>query len=190
MHLADFYPRFLLQSPKPHSLMVRKFAQSAAVLIILREGPLGLEVLLTQRALHLRHHPGQISFPGGRLEKGETSCMAALRETEEEIGLNAASLQVIGQLPSYVTGTGFFMTPHLALLRQGASTALTLQTNEVESAFWLPLQSLSQAAHWYSEEVQLKGQKHQIYFYPFQNKLLWGATAAVLVNLLEQLSAN
>ncbi|WP_337881280.1 CoA pyrophosphatase [Rheinheimera sp.] len=187
MQWPQFYPRFLLQLPVPHQRLLPAQARASAVLVLLREGAQGLEVLLTERAAHLKHHPGQISFPGGRIEEGESSWQAALREAFEETGVLERNIKALGQLPDYVTGTGFFISPHLALLTK--EQPLVLQADEVASAFWLPLALLAAPGALYSELRQFGPVLHRLYFFPYRQKLIWGATAAVLVNLLEQTAA-
>lgn len=183
MQWQQFYPRFLLQQAVPHQRLLPAQARASAVLVLLREGTEGLEVLLTERAAHLKHHPGQISFPGGRLEEGESSWQAAVRESFEEAGVLERNIKALGQLPDYVTGTGFFISPHLALLTN--DQPLVLQADEVASAFWLPLAALTAPGALYSELRQFGPVLHRLYYFPYQHKLIWGATAAVLVNLLQ-----
>lgn len=162
----------------------------AAVLVplVVRDS---LTLLLTQRPLHLKHHPGQISFPGGRVEETDTDAIAAaLRETEEEVGLPRQHVEVIGALPVYATVTGFEVTPVVALVRQGFE--LKLDALEVAEAFEVPLSFLMTPAHHRRHQFELAGQRRQFLSMPWQgpdvqgrpqNYFIWGATAAMLRNL-------
>ena len=99
----DFRQRFILQTAASAEAVPRSDKQQAAVLVPVIDYGDKMHVLFTQRALHLRHHPGQISFPGGRIEAGETAVAAALRETEEEVGISAAKVKILGSLPAMST---------------------------------------------------------------------------------------
>lgn len=160
-------------------------AANAAVLLLLFEQQGQLHLLLTRRALHLRHHPGQISFPGGKIEAGETAYQAALRETQEETGIAAQSIQLLGTLPTFNTSTGFIVQPCVGYLPK--LPPLVLQPDEVAGVLSLPLQyALPQAegqTHWH----QLQVQQRTLHFLPFQGRLIWGATAEMLQQLLQQL---
>jgi 8-oxo-dGTP pyrophosphatase MutT (NUDIX family) len=184
MTLEQWLPRFLLQQQKSGASLA---PANAAVMLLLWPQQQQLQLLLTRRALHLRHHPGQISFPGGRIEAGELAVEAALRETEEEVGISAATIQVVGSLPAMSTSTGFVVSPWLGLIEKPPK--LRLQTTEVAAAFSLPLSyALSneyRKQRWFSQPFR----QQQLHFLPFQNQLIWGATAAILHQLAEQIQA-
>jgi 8-oxo-dGTP pyrophosphatase MutT (NUDIX family) len=160
----------------------------AAVLVplILREE--GLTVLLTQRTAHLIHHGGQISFPGGRVENDDSDPQAAaLRETEEEIGLPRGDIDVIGRLDDYTTVTGFHITPVVGLLRP----PLTFNPDEFEVAeiFEVPLSFIMDPAnHRRHSRITPDGVKRWFYALPYEERYIWGATAGMLVNLQEALA--
>jgi 8-oxo-dGTP pyrophosphatase MutT (NUDIX family) len=160
----------------------------AAVLVPLVVRPDGLSVLLTQRTAHLHHHGGQISFPGGRMEEGdEDAYAAALRETEEEIGLPRASIDVIGRLDEYATITGFHITPVVGLLTP--PLALAPDDFEVAEVFEVPLSFIMDPANHKTDSRTLpSGEKRWFYVLPYQERYIWGATAGMLVNLQEVLS--
>lgn len=185
MNRQQFLQRFSLQPAKQSPLLKVKQSKAAAVLVVLREQQDELQLLLTKRSADLRHHPGQISFPGGKVEADEQSKQAALRETQEETGIAPEQLQLIGRLPSYATGTGFLIEPWLAFLNQDVQ--LQLQSSEVESAFWLPLNFILQPENVHSEHFALHGQSHLLHFMPYGPHLIWGATAAILYSLQQQL---
>ena len=154
----------------------------AAVLIGVVERPGGPAILLTQRSEQLRDHAGQISFPGGRIEPGDASpAAAALREAGEEIGLDAAKVEVLGELAPYDTVTGFRIHPVVGWIEP--PLALRLDRFEVADAFEVPLQFIvdpaNQRRHSYRRGALTRG----YYVLPYQGRFIWGATAGILVNL-------
>lgn len=169
---------------------------SVLVPLVMREG--GLTVLLTQRSDHLTDHPGQVSFPGGRAEAFDADATAtALREAQEEIGLAAAHVEVLGSLPIYTTGTGFIVTPVVALVSDGFE--LNADPFEVADVFEVPLAFLMTPAHHRRHEVRVGGgEPRQFLSMPWPSeqagsgtprRFVWGATAAMLRNLYGFLSA-
>lgn len=157
----------------------------AAVLIPLVMRPHGLTVLLTRRTAHLHDHAGQISFPGGRVEEHDADAVAtALRETEEEVGLGKAHVEILGALPLYATATGYTVTPVVALVDAGFR--LELDTFEVEEVFEPPLSFLMDPANHQRHIVDLGAMRRTFYAMPFnpgRSYFIWGATAAMLRNL-------
>jgi 8-oxo-dGTP pyrophosphatase MutT (NUDIX family) len=156
----------------------------AAVLmpIVLRDEP---SLMLTQRASHLRDHPGQISFPGGRIEVHDPSPIeAALREAGEEVGLARDRVQVIGYLPRYITGTGFDVTPVVALVHP----PLTLRADpfEVAEIFEVPLSFFFDAANYQPMALHVQGRTRSFYSIPYGNRFIWGATAGMIRSLFER----
>lgn len=161
----------------------------AAVLVALVEREAGLTVLLTQRQAHLKDHAGQISFPGGRLEPSDASEEAgALREAEEEIGLDPKLPTVVGRLDTYVTRTGFRVTPVVALVRPPFD--LRLQVEEVSDAFEVPLSFVVDPTNHQLRSRVYMGRERQFFVLPYRNRFIWGATAGMLVNLSEVLRAS
>lgn len=159
----------------------------AAVLIALVERPDGLSVLLTRRTRHLAHHAGQISFPGGHQEPGdETPEEAAMRETEEEIGLDRRHLEIVGRLDTYITRTGFSVTPVVAVVEPPFE--LEPDAYEVDEVFEVPLGFLLDPANHQRHSRPYKGRERQYWAMPYGDYYIWGATAAMLVNLYEFLS--
>ncbi|MCB1959792.1 MAG: CoA pyrophosphatase [Rhodocyclaceae bacterium] len=154
----------------------------AAVLVPVVDRPDGLTVLLTQRTDHLHHHPGQISFPGGRVEARDISpSMTALRETHEEIGLAPARVELLGQLPDYHTGTGFRVTPFVGLVRPPFE--IVPDSFEVAEVFEAPLHFLIDPANRRRERVMIDGRERTYYALPWRHYHIWGATAGMLVSL-------
>jgi len=156
----------------------------AAVLVpIVARGE--LSVLLTQRTDALPSHAGQISFPGGKIEAGEDARAAALRETQEEIGLSADFIDPLGFLDPYRTGTGFRIFPLVAIVREGFQ--LTLDPNEVADAFEVPLSFLMDARNHETHSRIWRGGERRFYAMPFEQRYIWGATAGIVKNLHERL---
>ena len=158
----------------------------AAVLfpIVLRDS--GETVLLTQRTAHLRDHAGQISFPGGRVENEDLSPIhTALRETQEEIGLAGEHIEVIGFLPEYRTGTGFRVTPVVALVRPPFE--LTPDQFEVAEVFEVPLAFLLNPENHKRHSLHHRGALRHFFAMPYGDYFIWGATAGMIRSLTERL---
>jgi 8-oxo-dGTP pyrophosphatase MutT (NUDIX family) len=158
----------------------------AAVLVPVIDYGDKLHILFTRRALHLRHHPGQISFPGGRIEANEQSCDAALREAHEEIGLSPAAVELLGNLPLQPTSTGFNIEPWVGLLKP--QTSWILQADEVAGIFEVPLTHFLQQENRHQFNLALRGTVQRLHATPYQDKFIWGATAAILHRLCLQLA--
>jgi 8-oxo-dGTP pyrophosphatase MutT (NUDIX family) len=147
----------------------------------------GLWVLLTQRTQHLAEHAGQISFPGGRQEPDDADAIAAaLRESEEEVGLPRDHVEVVGRLDTYVTSSGYEITPVVALVR--APFPVKLDPFEVAEVFEVPLDFIIDPANRQRHSREFKGRQRTFYVLPYQNRYIWGATAGMLVNLAEVLT--
>jgi 8-oxo-dGTP pyrophosphatase MutT (NUDIX family) len=148
-------------------------------------------VLLTKRAAHLSSHAGQVSFPGGRIDPDDADAEgAALREAEEEIGLARAQVTVVGRLSDYATGTGYRITPIVGLLPAGIgleSLRLQLSAGEVDQVFELPLAVLLDPAAPRQQSVRVRGVTRQFWVWPHPEHYIWGATAAILLNLAARL---
>lgn len=143
-------------------------------------------VLLTQRAAHLNDHAGQISFPGGKIDASDASPLdAALREAEEEIGLDRSFVDPIGYLDLYATGFGFRILPTVARVKPGF--ALTINENEVESAFEVPLSFLMNPDNHQLHSKEFRGIERSYYAMPFAERYIWGATAGILRVLYERI---
>ena len=157
----------------------------AAVLIPIIDHP-EPTVLLTQRAQHLPDHPGQVSFPGGKIDKIDASPMhSALREAEEEIGLDRGNVESIGYLDLYGTGFGFRILPTVARVRPGFQ--LTVNHSEVDDAFEVPLSFLMDPANHQVHSKEFRGMERFYYAMPFAERYIWGATAGILRVLYERI---
>jgi 8-oxo-dGTP pyrophosphatase MutT (NUDIX family) len=143
-------------------------------------------ILLTQRATHLRDHAGQISFPGGKIDATDASPLdAALREAEEEIGLDRAFVEPLGYLDLYGTAFGFRILPTVARVKPGFQ--LTINENEVESAFEVPLAFLMDPLNHQIHSKEFRGMERSYYAMPFAERYIWGATAGILRVLYERI---
>jgi len=172
-------PDFPLQQP----------GRDAAVLIALLEYPDGLHVLFTERALHLRHHPGQISFPGGGFETQDTSLFdTATREAMEEVGIPPAQVEVIGAMPVYRTISGYQITPVVGFVDPGFQYAI--DSNEVASVFDVPLAHLMDKKNHLIHYAHRHNEPFPIYFIAWGERMIWGATAAILRNLSHHISPD
>jgi len=162
----------------------------AAVLMPLVERSEGYTVLLTQRTAHLEHHAGQISFPGGRAEEEDANPVdTALREAEEEIGLQRRHVvEIAGFLDLYQTVTGFLITPVVGFVTPPFE--LALDAFEVAEAFEVPLDFILDPRNHESRSMFYKGQHRRYYVIPYEDRFIWGATAAMLVNFARRLAEH
>lgn len=145
-------------------------------------------VLLTQRTDHLKDHPGQVSFPGGRCEAGDASpADTALREAAEEIGLAAMHIEVAGYLPEYLTSTGFRVTPVVAFVTPPFE--LRLDAFEVAEVFEVPLSFLMDPANHRQHSLHYRGRLRYYHAMPYGDRFIWGATAGMILSLYRALRA-
>ena len=173
---GDEGPRAVAEVLKPASVLVPIVPRDA-----------GLTVIFTRRASHLKDHSGQVSFPGGRVAAGDASPEAtALREAREEIGLDAARVELLGRMPEYHTRTGFRITPVVGIVTPPFE--LSPDANEVEAIFEVPLAFLLDPANHQRESREWHGQTRWFYTMDFGGHTIWGATAGMLVNLSNHLS--
>jgi 8-oxo-dGTP pyrophosphatase MutT (NUDIX family) len=169
----------------PGTQAVAADARLAAVLAPIVKRPEGLSVLLTLRASHLRAHSGQVAFPGGQIDPGETPLQAALREAGEEVGLDEQFIEPLGWLDPYLTGTGFRVAPLVALVEP--SFTLRINDREVDEVFETPFAFLMDPANHRLEEREWQGRRRKFYAMPHEGRYIWGATAGILRNLYEKL---
>lgn len=142
-------------------------------------------ILLTKRTAHLKKHAGQVSFPGGRIDAGETPEAAALREAEEEVALAPRHVELLGRMADYVTGTGYRITPVVGLLPPGLT--LRPSPHEVESVFELPIDVLLDPLAPRRQRREQHGNLREYWVWPHPDHYIWGATAAILVHLAQKL---
>jgi len=184
--VANRLERFRGDHETDPGFKVRENLRTAAVLVPLVDRSEGMGVLLTLRDSSLPHHAGQISFPGGRIEPDDKSAAeTALRETEEEIGLPRDSFEIVGRLDDYITGTGFLVAPIVGLIRP--PYALKPDPAEVAGVFEVPLAFFLDPANHRRESRVFNGVERRFYAMPYGDKYIWGATAAMLMNLYDLL---
>jgi 8-oxo-dGTP pyrophosphatase MutT (NUDIX family) len=157
--------------------------------IVMREQP---TLLFTERTTHLSTHSGQVAFPGGKRDDTDRDAAhTALREAQEEVGLDPALVEVIGTLPTYQTGTNFVITPVIALVEPVHT--LTLNPDEVADAFEVPLEFLMNPAHHRRHHIEYDGMRREWFSMPYMDgsrqRFIWGATAGMLRNLYRFLAA-
>ena len=146
-----------------------------------------LTCLLTQRTENMSKHPGQIAFPGGKCDPGESALAAALRETEEETGIARHHVEVLGYLDGYLTITGFLVTPVVALVHPGFT--VSPHTEEVADVFEVPFSFLMDSSNREIHTREWQGKHRNYYAFPYENRYIWGATAGMLKNLSDRLHA-
>jgi 8-oxo-dGTP pyrophosphatase MutT (NUDIX family) len=160
----------------------------AGVLVPVMERRSGLTVLLTRRAAHLRYHPGQVSFPGGRLEPGDRDVeAAALRETFEEVGIAPRDVDIAGYLEPVATITGYSVTPVVGLVRPDVE--LVIDASEVQHAFEVPLAFLLDPANARHSTREVSGVQLPVVEFHYAGERIWGATATIVMGLRRILSA-
>ncbi len=164
----------------------RRLLRDAAVLVAVMSGGPEPRLLLTKRSSRLRHHPGQIAFPGGKTDAGETPEEAALREAGEEVGLPALAATIVGRLPSHETVTGFTITPVLAHIRPFDPVP---EPGEVEEVFTVPLAHVLDPANYVVERRRWRGEWRRYYAVPYGPYYIWGATARILRGLADRVEA-
>ena len=162
--------------------------RDAAVLVpVVDRGP-EATILLTKRTEKLRNHSGQIAFPGGRIDPTDASAEdAALRETEEEIGLDRSFIDVIGRMPDYMTGSGYRVAPVLGIVRP--DFLLTINEDEVSDAFEVPLSFLMHPQNHFRDSGIWRNQERFFYRMPYHNWEIWGVTAGIIRTIYERLYA-
>lgn len=178
----------IIDEQRLRQLSAAPIAASVLVPIVMRDAEPTL--LFTQRTAHLSDHAGQVSFPGGRTESSDVSPIdTALRETEEEIGLDRSYIEVIGSLPDYMTGTGYRITPVVGLAQPPFS--LHADPHEVAEIFEVPLAFLMNGMHHQRRSVDIPNGfgRRTFYAMPYERFFIWGATAGILRNLFHFLRA-
>lgn len=184
MNIEQFRQRFLLQLPQAKPVGKASDRQAAVLLpVIDRQEP---TLLLTLRSAHLRNHPGQVAFPGGKQDFSDRSLKeTALRETHEELGLTGDKIEVIGQLPTVSSQTGFRVTPFVAILP--ADLPVRVEAAEVAMVFEVPLLPLLDSRHFSPLIVTRNGKSRQVWVSDYPHQFIWGMTAGIIRDLGKQL---
>jgi len=173
-------------NPDLTELIVRQGLRDAAVLVGVVDRGAQASVLLTKRTEAMRSHSGQIAFPGGRIDRDDLSPQAAaLRETAEEVGIASESIELVGRLPDYVTGSGYRIVPVLGIIRP--DYLLTINADEVDDAFEVPLAFLMASENHRRERAEWNGLPTRVYAISFGDRTIWGVTAGIIRNLWEQI---
>ena len=162
--------------------------RDAAVLVPVIDDGDDAHVIFTQRTATLRKHSGQIAFPGGKIDSIDGSAeKAAIRETEEEIGIDGSFVETVARLPNYFASTGFRITPVLAVVQRGFE--LKLNPAEVDDVFEVPLSFLMNPANHSRDRRVLDGLERHFYRMPYESRMIWGITAGIVRTLYERLYA-
>lgn len=165
-----------------------QFKDAAVLVPVVDDGDDGAKVILTQRTTRLRKHSGQIAFPGGGIDDTDVSPEeAALREAQEEIGLDPAYVETVGRLPQYLSATGFRIFPVLSVVRRGFT--ITPNPHEVESVFEVPLSFLMNPENHQRDSRDWRGILRHYYVMPYGERYIWGITAGIIRTLYERLYA-
>ncbi|WP_298499292.1 CoA pyrophosphatase [uncultured Maritimibacter sp.] len=160
--------------------------RDAGVLVAFMETARGLDLILTMRSSALKHHPGQIAFPGGKVDPGDDGVIgAALREAHEEVGLDPANVEVLGTLPYHETVTSFHVTPVVARVR--APFELRPEPGEVAEAFLVPFEHVMNPANYIVEGREFRGRMRRYFTVPYGPYYIWGATARMLRVLADRM---
>lgn len=186
MKIDLFTSQFCLRPLKPLNRNESRFlaneqSKQAAVLVPIIVRNNRLTVLLTQRSSQLRHHPGQISFPGGRRDDGETLMETALRESWEEVGLLPERVTPLGWLPTHHTISNYAVFPLVGLIKN--TNQLKINPDEVDHYFEVPIEHFLQRINHFTVSPKYNNKQFSVHFMPYQNRMIWGATAAILDKL-------
>ncbi|WP_025821381.1 CoA pyrophosphatase [Shewanella marina] len=188
MQRSEFMTKFQLNNlPAQRQIFPNdKMHRQAAVLLPLLPVNNNLQLLFTKRPMHMKSHPGQVSFPGGKSENEDKSLIAtALREAHEEIGLAPNNVDVIGQFPTMNTISGFKVTPVIGFIKQPFE--IILDPNEVDSYFLVPLHYLMQRHNRQQIDFKFRKYPQTLTFIPYQDHLIWGITGELVERLCQQL---
>ncbi|MEO2279162.1 NUDIX hydrolase [Pseudoalteromonas pernae] len=188
LNCAQIISRYLLSSPVFSDNKLHPKRRSA-VMMLISDSPSGAQVLLCKRASHLRHHPSQLCFPGGKQEREDPTLEhTALRELHEELNIPAKHVEVIGRLPEISTLGEIVITPYLAYLKPG--TRWQIDQNEVDTAFFISFATLCDKANWHTLPIERAKSTLHFEVLPTKHGLLWGATERIINQFINQLGLS
>lgn len=187
----DLNISYLDRPEKPPRSLTHRYAKSAAVIAIFGETCGGeVSLLMTRRTEWVESHKGEMAFPGGVCEPGESQESAALRETYEEVGLSGHEIKVVGRLPDLTTGTGYIITPFLAEMTASIEEAkLVLDPQETAEALWIPWSHLTRPGIYRRELYAVGNVTYPIHVFEVDNHRIWGATGALIKNIWDRLGS-
>ncbi|WGW01873.1 CoA pyrophosphatase [Vibrio sp. YMD68] len=178
-----------VESTKRVSALAQRPLRKASVLVGFIERPHGLSVVLTKRAKHLKHHPGQISFPGGKYEESDPSILfTAIRETQEEVGIDPEHIEIFGQMPELTTVSHFSVTPVLAFISPNHSKSI--DPNEVDEAFEMPVSYMLDKKQLHSYLFMVNKDHHRVFALPYKHHFIWGMTAQIIQAMQQHIMIN
>jgi len=185
--MSDGWVIEVIRALKPETISPTGLSCSAVVMLMrpTGDGPTDFDIVFTRRSDDVPNHASQVSFPGGRMEKDETPAEAAIRETEEELGISTDKVTLLGELDSMVTNSGFHVTPMAALLE--GEVTYQPDSREVARVFHVPLTALMEADAWEFHEYQYKSNTVGIWYFHYDNEVIWGVTGHILHCFLEYL---
>lgn len=193
----ELIQKFQLNAPVPyHTESLKRLShlnsaslRKASVLIGVVEREHGLNIIFTKRARHLKHHPGQISFPGGKFELNDKDLAnTALRETYEETGITSNQIQLIGKMPELPTVSQFSVTPFIGFIEPRYTTQI--DQNEVEEIFEVPLSIVMNPVNLKSQTFLIRNHSHRVFALNYQHHFIWGMTAQIIQALQQHILSH
>lgn len=185
--MIDLLQKHLLPIDTPGKKQLELRCAAVAVLLVKDQTMNQWQILLTRRAEHLKHHPGQISFPGGSFESSDINLShTAIRETYEEVGISPDLIKLLGQLPQQQTTSQYNITPYVGIIH--SDYQLTIDLNEVAETFTIPLEFATNEENYQKVNQTINGCEYNYYVIQYKHYKIWGATAKILLNLTRRIN--